>query len=122
MWTRDLDLTCYVAGLRERDTARARRDSERRGQLWALLPAAVQRLVRDFGVTKVVVFGSLARDEAGLGSDVDLLVEGLPADRLFEAMAEVSRDLGVDVDLVPSEAARPGVVRRALAEGRLLHG
>jgi predicted nucleotidyltransferase len=122
MSTRDLDLTPYVRGLRERSTARARRESARREQLWAALPAVVQRLVHDFGVTKVVLFGSLARGEAGLGSDVDLLVEGLPADRLFEAMAEVSRELGVDVDLVPNEMARPGVVQRALSEGRVLHG
>jgi predicted nucleotidyltransferase len=122
MSTRDLDLSPYIAGLRQRATARARRERERRDRLQAALPGAVRRLVRDFGVTRVVLFGSLARDTAGLQSDVDLLVDGLPPERPFEAVAAVSRDLGADVDLIPSEAARPSVLRRALSEGRALHG
>lgn len=122
MSTPDLDLGPYVGGLRQRDAARAGRENERRERLRAALPGAVQRLVRDFGVTRVVLFGSLARGTARLDSDVDLLVEGLPPERLFEAMAVLSRELGADVDLAPSEAARPAVLRRALSEGRVLHG
>jgi len=121
MSARDLDLTAYVAGWRARGAARAHAESERRMRLQAALPVAVQRLVRDFGVTRVVLFGSLARNEAGLDSDVDLLVEGLPAERLFEAMAEISREMDADVDLVPREAARPFVLSGAHSDGRVLH-
>ncbi len=32
-------------------------------------------LAREFGVKSLAVFGSVSRDEAGSGSDVDLLVE-----------------------------------------------
>lgn len=112
----------YLAGLRDRERTRERKEGERRERLRAALPAAVECLVGEFGVRRVVLFGSLARGEAGLASDVDLLVEGLKPERLFEAMAAVSRELGADVDLVPSEAAHPAVLERALAEGEVLHG
>jgi predicted nucleotidyltransferase len=118
----DALLAEYVAGFRDRDRARARRDRERRERLQAALPAVVRRLVREFGVTRVLLFGSLARGEAGLESDVDLLVEGLPAERLFEATAMLSRELDADVDLVLRAAARPAVLDRALSEGHVLHG
>jgi predicted nucleotidyltransferase len=118
----DADVREYAAGLRERAKAHTRREGERRERLRACLPAVVQRLVRDFGVTRVVLFGSLARGDAGLESDVDLLVEGLLAERLFEATAMLSRELGADVDLVPRPAARPAVLERALSEGQVLHG
>jgi predicted nucleotidyltransferase len=114
-------LAQFVVGLRERDSHRARLESERRERLLEALPEAVGALVTEFGATGVILFGSLARGEAGLESDVDLLVDGLPMERLFEATALVSRVLQADVDLVPSEAARPGVRERALSEGRVLH-
>jgi uncharacterized protein len=122
MTARGAALPEYAAGLRDRDRVLAQREHERRQRLQAALPAVVQRLVSEFGVTKVVLFGSLARGEAGLESDVDLLAEGLPAARLFEAMAMLSRELDADVDLVPSEAARPSVLERAISEGQVLHG
>jgi predicted nucleotidyltransferase len=116
------DVSEYLAGLREREQARRRLDAARRERLWAALPAAVQCLVAEFGVSQVTLFGSVARDQAGLDSDVDLLVTGLPAERLFEATARVSRLLGADVDLVPAETVRPDVLTRAREEGRVLHG
>lgn len=118
----DVRVSQYVEGLRARLESRREEEQARRERLRAALPLAVERLVREFGVRRVVVFGSLARDEAGLESDVDLLVEGLPPERLFEASAALSRDLDSEVDLVPAEAARPEVLRRALEEGQLLHG
>jgi hypothetical protein len=53
---------------------------------------------------------------------VDLLVTGLPPQRLFEAAAAAERLLPMaDIDLVPIELARPEVVARAEYEGRLLY-
>jgi uncharacterized protein len=112
----------YSAGLLELRAARERAAAERRERMHDALPAAVQHLARRFGVTKVVLFGSFARGDAGLSSDVDLLVEGLPPERLFEAIATLSRQLEAEVDLVPAAAARPEVLQRALAEGQVLHG
>ena len=86
------------------------------------MPAAVQVLVSDYGATRVVLFGSLARDEAGPASDVDLLVEGLDDSLLFDAIAACSRVLGTEADLVPAHRARPSVRARVEQEGLVLHG
>ena len=55
------------------------------------LPEAVERIVERFDPLKVILFGSLARGEAGYDSDVDLLV-------VFEHVEwENKRDLTVDI-------------------------
>jgi predicted nucleotidyltransferase len=55
------------------------------------LPQAVERIVEGFHPLKVILFGSLARGEAGYDSDVDLLV-------VFEHVAwENKRELAVDI-------------------------
>lgn len=119
----DRDPSAYAPAWRERAVARARAHAERRERLRDRLPAVVRLLVERFGVTRVVLFGSLARDEAGPDSDVDLLVEGLAPDELFMATAEADRMLGeARVDLVPVTMARPAVVERVAAEGVVLHG
>lgn len=80
-------------------------------------------MAEDFGATRVLLFGSLARGTAGPESDVDLLVDGLPLERLIEATARADRLLAeANADLVPGDRVRPEVLTRALAEGILLHG
>jgi hypothetical protein len=54
---------------------------------------------------------------------VDLLVYGLPPERLLEACVVADRVLGdVHADLVPASIARAEIVAIAEAEGRTLHG
>jgi hypothetical protein len=62
-----------------------------------------QNYLRDFGVKSLTLFGSVARDEANIDSDVDLLVEfdrpvGLFAfvrlQKYLEEILESSVDLG----------------------------
>lgn len=87
------------------------------------LVALVPEFAREFGLRRILVFGSLARGDAGPGSDVDLLVEGLDADRFWDACVWIDRRLHpIRVDLVPVERARPEILARALAEGKVLHG
>jgi predicted nucleotidyltransferase len=69
-------------------------------------------------VTRVVVFGSLARGEAHEHSDVELLVDGLHPSDLIDATVVANRMMGdAFVDLVPRELARAEVLTRALEEG-----
>ncbi len=66
-------------------------------------------LVSSFGGSNVRVFGSVARGEAGDGSDVDLLIDVPSGTGMFtvEAIAEaLERILPWKVDLVTSGAAR----------------
>ncbi len=113
-----LALDGYVSGWRERVHARAAREAALSEQRWSRVRLVASVLVRDFGVHRVVVFGSLARGEARADSDVDLLVEGLPTHRLIDATATANRLMGdAMVDVVPVQLARPEVLSRALSEG-----
>lgn len=117
------ELIAYVAGWRARDQQHAERAAIWRDEVRGHVDEAARLLVERFGATRVVLFGSLVRGTAGPGSDVDLLVEGLPAATFFDAAAAVDRVLGdVLVDLVPAEFARPEVLERARAEGEVLRG
>ncbi len=90
------------------------------------------RLVRQFGPLRIILFGSRARGEAGPHSDVDLLVV-LPhvADKRQAAIAmrQALADLPVCKDIIvttPEEIARRGqlvgtVLRWALREGKVVY-
>ena len=67
-------------------------------------------LAQRFGVTRLAVFGSTARDAAGAGSDVDVLVgfDGpATSDRYFGVQFYLEDLLGSSVDLVTEKALRP---------------
>jgi predicted nucleotidyltransferase len=70
------------------------------------------------GVTRLRVFGSVARDEAGPDSDLDLLVDfdPVPGLRFFGLEKELSRRLGVKVELVMEGGMNRVVKARALAD------
>jgi hypothetical protein len=69
-----------------------------------------QKLAQDFGVTKIGLFGSYARDEAREDSDIDIAVE-IESDnkfRSFFALKHFLEDgLGRRVDLGIESAIKP---------------
>lgn len=72
-----------------------------------------------FGVARLALFGSVARDEAGQHSDVDLLVEFDRPIGLFQFMELQSclEDLlGCGVDLGTPRSLKPRIRDRVLAE------
>lgn len=96
------------------------------------LPEAVERIVAGFQPLKIILFGSWARGDARLDSDVDLLVVLPHVDDKRRATIEIMRELNelpVSKDVVvttPQEIARRGqtighVLRPALAEGVVLY-
>lgn len=87
-------------------------------QVWSRR-GKVRRVAADHGLMNVRVFGSFARGEETEGSDLDLLVDVAPAVGLIglaKAQRELEELLGLSVDLVPSNALKPGVTRSVLAE------
>lgn len=75
-----------------------------------------RRLLRDYGVKGIHLFGSVARGESVSGSDVDLLVEFEPSAHIgmFEysrLRRELSQLLECDVDL-----ATPGALHKSMKE------
>lgn len=74
------------------------------------------------GVKSLALFGSVARDEAEPGSDVDVLVEfSEPVGffRFLDVKAYLEELLGCRVDLVTPDALRPQLRQRVL--GDLIH-
>jgi predicted nucleotidyltransferase len=111
----------FVAAWRLREQAEQAAAHAWRARVLSRLPAVARMLRDDLGCARVILFGSVARGEAGPGSDVDLLVDGLALANLIEATVRAERLLGdVPVDLVPSASARPEVLVRAEREGRTI--
>lgn len=85
------------------------------------LQAHKARLSRDYGVTDLAVFGSVARDDAGATSDIDVLVQfdgPATSKRYFGVQFYLEDLLGCPVDLVTDKALRrelrPYVEREAI--------
>ncbi len=75
--------------------------------------------IRGFGVSRLAVFGSLARGEERPESDVDILVEFSVAVGLFEfvrVQRYLERLLGRAVDLATPDAIRKEMRARILKE------
>lgn len=75
--------------------------------------------LRSLGVRSLSIFGSVARDEAGPGSDVDLLVEmNAPVGyfELFDVKDCLEALLGCKVNLLTPGGLRPELREGVLAE------
>ncbi|HVA61511.1 MAG TPA: helix-turn-helix domain-containing protein [Mycobacteriales bacterium] len=77
------------------------------------------RIAAAYGVRLIGVFGSVARGEERINSDLDLLVEFPTEFSLFQMgrlASELEAVLGARVDLVPAADLKPGVRANVLAE------
>lgn len=97
--------------LRSRSLAEEAREDLRR---------VVQVLVQQYGVKRIILFGSLTRGRFVPGSDIDLAVEGLRSADFYEAMAAVNRLTPLWVDLKPLEDLEPFFKKQVLRDGEVL--
>lgn len=118
----------------QRGTARAHRPGPRQIELpagegeylrehWTLIATVTEALRTERNVRLAILFGSLARGNAGEGSDVDLLVSLAEERPLCTAQlaARLSRALQRDVDVLPLEHVRerdPVLFDAILRDGR----
>ncbi len=94
----------------------------KRKETLKLLQAHKAELAKQFGVVRLALFGSTARDAAGPDSDIDILVEfDAPATsaRYFGVQFYLEDLLGLPVDLVTEKALRPEL--RPFIEKEALH-
>lgn len=88
------------------------------------LEKKVISLLTSRGAKSIAVFGSYARDEAGPTSDLDLLVDfdnSLSLLSLIQIEQELSRQLGIKVDLVTEAALSPYIRQRIKNELRVIY-
>jgi len=93
----------------------------RREEALTILRAALPELQVRYGVKDIALFGSVARNEAGPDSDVDLLVEFEPGQtggyfNFFALQEDLERRLHHSVDLVTPDALKRQLRERILAE------
>jgi len=80
-------------------------------------------ILKQYGIKKAAVFGSLARGEVNQNSDIDILIEYMPGTKksllnrikLKYALQDV---LNVDVDLVTDNGLSPYIKHKVLKEKR----
>ena len=88
------------------------------------LRKAAQPACREFGVSRLDVYGSAARGSANDSSDVDLLVEfndpsRSPAKRFFGLLHHLEDALGCEVDLLTVNGLRNPYFKRRVLEERI---
>jgi uncharacterized protein len=79
----------------------------------------ILRVAAQHGASNVRVFGSVARGEADVASDVDLLVDLRPGTSLFDHVAlmlALEELLGRRVDVATDGALKPRIRERVLRE------
>jgi len=82
----------------------------RKEEILKLLAQHKPELVRRFGINYLALFGSMARDEAQEGSDVDVMVEfeGKPTAKRYFGVQFYLEDLfECPIDLVQKDVVRP---------------
>lgn len=81
-------------------------------------------LKNNYDVKKVYIIGSLAKGFFHDRSDIDLVVEGLPAELYIKALTELYDILmpGMELNLIPFEDAFDSLKEKTLKEGQLLYG
>ncbi|KIH75407.1 hypothetical protein SAMN05660860_03379 [Geoalkalibacter ferrihydriticus] len=75
----------------------------------------IPRLRREYSVRSLGLFGSYVRGEQRRGSDLDVLVEFSEVPgmlRFLDLERDISRLVGIPVDLVQKEALKPAIGRR----------
>ncbi len=80
---------------------------------------ALKRVASSYGASNLRVFGSVARGDERVDSDVDVLVDLKPGTGLL-GLAALERDLSdvldAKVDVVPASDIKPGIAREVLVE------
>jgi len=88
---------------------------------WESLPELVQLLSDEYGAERVILFGSLAREEFRINSDIDLAVSGMPSENYFKALGHLLMESPFSCDLVTIEDAPDLLMQRIEEDGVILY-
>lgn len=114
----------YITGWRRRQARQNDEQKKRSEELLQIAFRCADYLVRHFDVQRVYLFGSLAMEASTHAkSDIDLAVEGLPAQFYFRALAALWELLpkGIELDLVPIEDAYPSLQQEIKTNGKIIY-
>ncbi len=101
-----------------RQQAERQQVAERRARAWELARQAAARLKAEFGVERVMVFGSLAQaDRFTQWSDIDLAVWGLTNQNWLKAMGAVHYLGEIPINVVDVGCCRQSLLATIEREG-----
>jgi uncharacterized protein len=109
---------------KKKDTSAYRVDSSKREYYIKKARECSSVLSKKYKIKKVYVIGSLVKGVFHERSDIDLVVEGLPAELYIKALTELYDILppGVELNLIPYEDAFDSLKKKAVTEGQVLYG
>ncbi|CDM95587.1 MULTISPECIES: nucleotidyltransferase family protein [Oscillatoriales] len=110
-----------LAYWKQRMTQQAAQNQKLVNQARSDVDTIVEMLVSQFGVRRVILFGSLVRGRFRETSDIDLAVEGLRKKDYFLAVAEANDLTRRWVDLKPFEDLEPHFRDRVLQTGECVY-
>jgi predicted nucleotidyltransferase len=121
-----------MPGAEEHNVDRPLQGSTTGGEMALAVHEAVARIVEQAHPSRIILFGSAARDESSPQSDIDLLVvmpEGTHKRRTAQMLYRKLRGLPVPVDIVVTteidlnqQKDNPGLIYRTiLQEGKVLY-
>jgi predicted nucleotidyltransferase len=107
----------YRRSAQEREAARKQQLAVRRERAWDLAHQAADLLKREFGATRVVIFGSLIHPGLfHIHSDIDLAAWDIQ--HYYRAVAHLmDLDPEINFDLIPIEDAKPAILELIEKEG-----
>jgi predicted nucleotidyltransferase len=112
----------YIQAWRARFRQEAEEDIKAKAEARGRAGICAECLVEQFGAERVYLIGSLARPgKFHQHSDVDLAVVGLAPERYFQALSEMGRLAGREVDLILLEDATADMVSHIKEEGIVLY-
>ncbi|MBW2185934.1 MAG: nucleotidyltransferase family protein [Deltaproteobacteria bacterium] len=90
-----------------------------KAQTLQILSSRLSEIQRRFAVEHISLFGSVARDEAGSGSDVDILISYRETPGLFQFLElkdYLEKEMNCSVDLVTEKALKKQLRERIMRE------
>ncbi len=106
------DMVRYRITARQRDAKRRQRMEARRRVAWEIAQRAAALLKADYGASRVVLFGSLSRDEPfSPHSDIDLAIWGVDERLYYQVVARLlDLDPSISIDLLRVESLNDDLI------------
>ncbi len=85
----------------------------------------ITQQLKDEGARRIAIFGSYARGEEGLKSDIDIIVEFSGRKSLLELVKierELSEAVGIKVDLLTEKSISPYLIDTIRREMEIIYG
>lgn len=100
------EMEVYRATLRRREAELQAQLAARKGRAWDVARIVARMLREKYAATRVIAFGSLARDTFGFTSDIDLMAYGVEDSEWLEVRVD-AEDVadGMPVDVVLAQDA-----------------